>query len=115
MNSTRRGERSEDTRPWCATSAEGREAFKCITTQLMSQGHKYGLSDRYACRLLGQWRGTQRYQAIPRAGEDELTVAVMALASQHGRYGHKRIEALLRSSGWRVCRDRSAVRISISR
>ena len=34
----RRGNRSKDLRQWCATSAEGREAFKCVTTQLMREG-----------------------------------------------------------------------------
>jgi len=68
--------------------------------------HEYGLSERSACRLLGQWRGTQRYQSIPRADEDELTQAVIALASQYGRYGYKKIAALLRMTGWKVGRDR---------
>jgi len=64
------------------------------------------MSERHACRLLGQWRGTQRYEPIQRADEDELTAAVIALASQYGRYGHKKIAALLRIAGWRVSRDR---------
>ena len=64
------------------------------------------MSERAACRLLGQWRGTQRYEAIPRPDEDELTAAVIALASQYGRYGYKKIWALLRMAGWSVSRDR---------
>jgi putative transposase len=67
---------------------------------------EYGLSERHACRLLGQWRGTQRYEPIQRADEDELTTAVIALASQYGRYGYKKIAALLRVAGWGVSRDR---------
>jgi len=39
------------------------------------------MSERQACRLLGQWRGTQRYAALPRADEDEQTAAVIELAS----------------------------------
>ena len=66
---------------------------------------EYGMSERHACRLLGQWRGTQRYES-PRTDEDELTAAVIALASQYGRYGYKKIAALLRRAGWRVSRDR---------
>jgi len=50
---------------------------------------EYGMSERHACRLLGQWRGTQRYESIQRPEEDELTAAVIALASQYGRYGYK--------------------------
>src|SRR6202035_2354747 len=39
----------------------------------------YQLSERHACRLLGQWRGTQRYEGIYRADEDELTRVIIAL------------------------------------
>ena len=67
---------------------------------------KYGLSERHACRLLGQWRGTQRYESIPRPDEDDLTAAVIALASQYGRYGYKKIAALLQMAGWAVGQDR---------
>lgn len=64
------------------------------------------MSERHACRLLGQWRGTQRYESIPRPDEDELPAAVIALASQYGRYGYKKIAALLQMAGWAVGRDR---------
>ena len=67
---------------------------------------KYPLSERQACRLLGQWRGTQRYTPIFRADEDELTRAILALASEYGRYGYRRITALLQSAGWPVGKDR---------
>jgi hypothetical protein len=32
--------------------------------------------------------GTQRYTTIVRADEDELTQAIVALASQYGQYGY---------------------------
>ena len=38
---------------------------------------KYEVSERHACRLLGQWRRTQRYAAIQRIDEDALTEAIM--------------------------------------
>ena len=41
-----------------------------------------------------------------RVDEDELTAAVISLASQYGRYGYRRITALLRSAGWAVGKDR---------
>jgi hypothetical protein len=56
---------------------------------------KYGLSERHACRMVGQHRGTQRYATIVRADEDALTRAIISLASQYGRYGYRRITALL--------------------
>ena len=43
---------------------------------------------------------------MDRLDEDELTRAVVALAAQYGRYGYRRITALLQSSGWPVGKDR---------
>ena len=67
---------------------------------------EYGLSERHACRLLGQWRGTQRYGPLRRTEEDALTRAIIALATKYGRYGYRRITALLQSAGWQVGKDR---------
>ena len=52
--------------------------------------------------MLGQARRTQRYQSVVAPGEDALTAAIIRLASQYGRYGYRRITALLRVEGWRV-------------
>jgi transposase InsO family protein len=41
-----------------------------------------------------------------RADEDALTRAIVTLASQYGRYGYRRITALLQRAGWLVGRDR---------
>ena len=51
--------------------------------------------------MLGQHRSTQR--KIP-GGRDEmaLTADIVALATRYGRYGYRRITALLRSAGWVV-------------
>ncbi|MEO1406539.1 MAG: IS3 family transposase, partial [Pseudomonadota bacterium] len=38
----------------------------------------------------------------PRPDEDALTAAIIALAERFGRYGYRRITALLRADGWRV-------------
>ena len=64
------------------------------------------MTERRACRLANQPRGTQRYRAIRREDEDALTQAVVQLASQYGRYGYRRITALLKRAGWRVGKDR---------
>ncbi len=63
------------------------------------------MSERHACRLLGQWGGTQRYIPILRSDEDALTRAIIALATKYGRYGYRRITAMLRSAGWKVGKD----------
>ena len=54
------------------------------------------------CRVLGQSRTSQRYQAITASDEGPLTAAIVRLASQYGRYGYRRITALLRAEGWLV-------------
>jgi len=61
-----------------------------------------GVSERRACRVLGQHRATQRHQATPRPDEAPLTGAVVELATQYGRYGYRRIAGILREAGWRV-------------
>jgi hypothetical protein len=62
--------------------------------------------ERHACRIVGQHRGTQRYVPTVAADEDELTRAIIALASEYGRYGYRRVTALLQAAGWRVGKDR---------
>jgi len=64
------------------------------------------LSERRVCRVLGQHRSTQRM--IPTTPDDEaaLTADIIALALQYGRYGYRRVTALLREAGWRVNRKR---------
>jgi transposase InsO family protein len=56
--------------------------------------------------MVGQPRGTQRYTTIVRADEDALTQTIIALASQYGRYGYRRIKSLLDEAGWDVGCDR---------
>ena len=41
-----------------------------------------------------------------RADEDELTRAIIALASEYGRYGYRRITVELHKAGWPVGKDR---------
>jgi len=60
------------------------------------------VSERFACRVLGQHRSTQRKVAVLAEDEAALTGAIVALALQYGRYGYRRITALLRRDGWTV-------------
>jgi hypothetical protein len=64
------------------------------------------VAERIACRLARQPRGTQRYRPTQRADEDKLTEAILTLAGQYGRYGYRRITALLARAGWKVGKDR---------
>jgi transposase InsO family protein len=60
------------------------------------------VSQRRACRAIGQWRSTQRYQPKVRDDEAALAARMNRLAASHPRYGYRRIAALLRQDGWRV-------------
>ncbi len=63
---------------------------------------KLDISERRACRALGQHRSTQRKVPWGRDDEEALTADIIALASQYGRYGYRRVTALLRDAGWAV-------------
>ena len=67
---------------------------------------KYRVSERRVCLLVKQPRGTQRYQVTQRSDEDVLTRAIIEFASQYGRYGYRRITAILKRDGWHVGKDR---------
>ncbi len=64
------------------------------------------VSERRACKVLGQYRSTQRHVAWVRSDEDALTSAIVELATQYGRYGYKRVTGLLREAGWKVNKKR---------
>jgi len=67
---------------------------------------QFRVSERVACRIAGQSRSAQRYVPILRSDEDALTRAIVALAGQYGRYGYRRVAALLQEDGWVVGKDR---------
>jgi len=63
---------------------------------------KYALSERRACRYLGQPRSTQRRRLITADDEEALTSDIVRLAGRYGRYGYRRVTALLCAEGWIV-------------
>lgn len=54
------------------------------------------------CRVVGQPRSSQRYAGLIRGNGEVLRAEIVRLASRYGRYGYRRITALLRNDGWRV-------------
>lgn len=62
----------------------------------------FGVSERRACWVLGQPRATQRYGSQHANDEAGLTARIVTLASEYGRYGYRRITALLQQEGWSV-------------
>lgn len=65
-----------------------------------------GVSERRACRALGQPRSTQRRPPGVPDDEARLTADIVELATTYGRYGYRRITALLRDAGWLVNKKR---------
>ena len=63
---------------------------------------KFDVSERLACRVPGQHRSTQRKAPRGRADDAALTADIVALATEYGRYGYRRITAMLRAAGWAV-------------
>ncbi len=60
------------------------------------------VSERKACRVINQPRPTQRRVLKKRVDEELLTTDIINLAIRFGRYGYRRITALLRDLGWQV-------------
>ena len=71
---------------------------QCIDHAVM----KFGVSERLACRVLGQHRSTQRKVPRGRLDDAALTADIIELATRYGRYGYRRITALLQEAGWLV-------------
>jgi transposase InsO family protein len=65
-----------------------------------------GVSERRACQVLRQYRSTQRKAPTTPDDEAALKADIIALARQYGRYGYRRITALLRDAGWAVNKKR---------
>ena len=62
----------------------------------------FGISERRVCRAIEQPRSSQRY--IPQIPNWDkcLTQRIVDLAMRYGRYGYRRITALLQAEGWWV-------------
>ncbi|MDJ0630647.1 MAG: IS3 family transposase [Rhodobacter sp.] len=60
------------------------------------------VSERRACRTLGQHRSTQRKVPRGRPDEGRLTEDIIELARQYGRYGYRMVTGLLNNAGWHV-------------
>ena len=79
-------------------AGSGRAAVVHARDQL---GHAV-VSERRACKVLGQPRCTQRRQRQVPHDEPRLVREMTALATQYGRYGYRRITAMLHHQGWTV-------------
>jgi len=71
---------------------------------VLEVSQQLGVSERRACKVLDQARATQRRILSPPSDEKQLTGDIITLATRYGRYGYRRITALLNDNnhGWRV-------------
>jgi transposase InsO family protein len=60
------------------------------------------VSERRACKVLGQYRSTQSHRHRIYDEEEQLTNRIVELATTHRRYGYRLITGLLRNEGWKV-------------
>jgi putative transposase len=67
---------------------------------------KLGVFERRACSVVGQARSTQRRVRRVADNEERLTAAIIEPATRYGRYGDRRITALLRQADWVVNKKR---------
>ncbi|MCH8130904.1 MAG: IS3 family transposase [Acidobacteria bacterium] len=64
---------------------------------------RFGVSERRACRVVGQWRSTQRRPARPMPTEDEkLRRRLRDFAHRHPRLGWRKAHDVVRREGWVV-------------
>jgi len=64
--------------------------------------NELNVSQRRACKVLKQPRTTQRYLSYIADEEERLISRIIELAVQYGRYGYRRITAMLQLEGWKV-------------
>jgi putative transposase len=67
---------------------------------------RLGVSERWACRVVGQHRSTERYE--PKRAEDDaaLRAELRKFSKERPRWGYRRAHHRLRSEGWEVNRKR---------
>jgi putative transposase len=67
---------------------------------------RLGVSERWACRVVGQHRSTERYE--PKRPDDDQTLraALRRFSVDHPRWGYRRAHHQLRQDGWAVNRKR---------
>lgn len=63
---------------------------------------KLGISQRRVCEVLEIHRSVLRYCSKQEDDEEALRAAIIRLTTRYGRYGYRRIHALLKIEGWHI-------------
>jgi len=64
------------------------------------------VSERWACRVVGQHRSTQRREPVLASDDQALRAALREIAVKRPRWGYRRAHTLLVEDGWGVNRKR---------
>jgi putative transposase len=67
---------------------------------------RLGVSERWACRVTGQHRSTQRRESVVAADDEALRVALRQFACERKRWGYRRAHEHLVAEGWQINRKR---------
>jgi putative transposase len=78
---------------------------------VLQVSQKLAVSARRACQVLEQARATQRRSLSPPSDEKQLTEDIIGLATKYGRYGYRRITALLNNEHGRSVNHKRVARI----
>jgi putative transposase len=69
---------------------------------------RLGISQRWACRIVGQPRSTQRYRPAEGDPHGDLRERLRTFARAHPRWGYRRAHAVLRREGHLISRKKIA-------
>ena len=64
------------------------------------------VSERWACRVVGQHRSTERYQPTRAEDDSALRARLRRISVDRPRWGYRRAHALLVEDGWEINRKR---------
>lgn len=67
---------------------------------------RLGVSERWACRVVGQHRSTQRYEPTRAEDDAALRQGLREISAERPRWGYRRAHHRLRVEGWAVNRKR---------
>jgi putative transposase len=67
---------------------------------------RLGVSERWACRVVGQHRSTQRYEPMLAEDDAALLAELGKFSKERPRWGYRRAHRRLVEEGWRVNRKR---------
>jgi putative transposase len=68
---------------------------------------RLGISERRACRIVGQPRSTQRHDPDAASNDQALRAELRRISRRRPRWGYRRAHQLLLDEGWRLNRKRT--------